>query len=395
MATDASETWAREWRDWNQYRPALWTTEVGINRVKWMPQWKGKMRGGLFQIACIWRVSTPRYKTLLKIIQLIAFNEAIAIVAKGRNEPSLDGGARFGRDATDGLLRFEVIRFAIDGHVADTTDELLACPEPTAFLGRVRVSSDVERIVGVGGRDAGHADAGLHEDVVHGQGHHILGFDGWMAIDNNRISSSMMDGVSGRKFTLDGMPFSVAHGVLVLRNVGGDDGAAPVVHAENHRPVDHLQEEVITTTVNRHQNAGRAARFDLEADVDVETDAEVFHCVSKNNNNEKKKKKKRFIKLRPFIIIKFMKPSWVLCAYRPWCVRLEERRRIRFQLSASMAQCLPGNPDFRPGANPRGSFSNIRSDHRQRPECQFPLIFSRLSAPVSTTMLGGFQNIIS
>ena len=80
---------------------------------------------------------------------------------------SLDSWARFGGNATNGLFRFEVVRFAIDGHFADASDELLAGFEPATLPRRVRMSSDVQRVVGVRRGDSRHADAGLHEDVVH------------------------------------------------------------------------------------------------------------------------------------------------------------------------------------------------------------------------------------
>lgn len=79
------------------------------------------------------------------------------------------------------------------------------------------------------------------------------------------------------------MPFAVAHCVLVLRNVGGNDCTAAVIDAEYHRTVDHLQQQVIATPVHRYQNTGRGARLHLEADVDIQTDAEVIHCISKTS----------------------------------------------------------------------------------------------------------------
>ena len=97
----------------------------------------------------------------------VDFNQSVHFKKKKLIECNLDSGAGFERDAAVAMFGFEVVRFAIDGHIADATDELLVRLEPTTFLQRTRMSSDVQRVVGVGRRDPSHTHARLHEDIIH------------------------------------------------------------------------------------------------------------------------------------------------------------------------------------------------------------------------------------
>ena len=69
-------------------------------------------------------------------------------------------------------------RLVLDDDVLDATDELAVGGEAADVL-RLGVASDPEGMVGVGRADPRHADAGLGEDVVHGEGDHVLGLHGW------------------------------------------------------------------------------------------------------------------------------------------------------------------------------------------------------------------------
>lgn len=102
---------------------------------------------------------------ITQLMKLISINRFI--LKKKLIECNLDSGAGFERDAAVAMFGFEVVRFAIDGHIADATDELLVRLEPTTFLQRTRMSSDVQRVVGVGRRDPSHTHARLHEDIIH------------------------------------------------------------------------------------------------------------------------------------------------------------------------------------------------------------------------------------
>ena len=75
------------------------------------------------------------------------------------------------------MRRAEAVRIAVDVEITDATDKLLLGLD-TAWFARVRVTSDEERIVGVGRRHSGNSDSGLHKDVVYRQGDDVLGFDG-------------------------------------------------------------------------------------------------------------------------------------------------------------------------------------------------------------------------
>ena len=86
----------------------------------------------------------------------------------------------------------DVERVAFDDNVLDASDVGGLCVDPRhgpvppsppargpgAIPVDPRVASDEEAVVGVGRADAGSPDAGLGEDVVDRQGHHVLGFHG-------------------------------------------------------------------------------------------------------------------------------------------------------------------------------------------------------------------------
>ena len=79
------------------------------------------------------------------------------------------------------------------------------------------------------------------------------------------------------KNTLDIMPFSITHMMLMRRNVCSNNRTTSVVDAEDESAINHLQKKEITSPMYRHKNAWCATRFDLHADVNIQTDAEILN----------------------------------------------------------------------------------------------------------------------
>ena len=91
--------------------------------------------------------------------------------------PPSDCGAHVRHDvAPEHVLRHDE-RLVLDDDVLDAPDELGVGGEAADVL-RLGVATDPERVVGVGGANPGDADAGLGEDLVHGEGDHVLGLHG-------------------------------------------------------------------------------------------------------------------------------------------------------------------------------------------------------------------------
>ena len=79
-----------------------------------------------------------------------------------------------GGDVSPQHILRDLQRGSLDDDVLDAPDKVRVCAPPHQSVGLL-VSADEEAVVGVGGGDAGDADAGLREGAVHGQSHHILG----------------------------------------------------------------------------------------------------------------------------------------------------------------------------------------------------------------------------
>ena len=123
-----------------------------------------------------------------------------------------------------------------------------ACPlEPPGS----DVTSEEQRVVGVSRADARNSNAGLGEDLVDREGHHVLGLD-----------------------SMDLMPLAVTELELVVGSEGGHDGAATIVHLELDGAVHHVEEQVVTAALDSGQDASQVPGLDHHCDVKVQTNHE-------------------------------------------------------------------------------------------------------------------------
>ena len=93
--------------------------------------------------------------------------------------------------------------------------------------------------------------AWLGEDLVHGQGDHVLCLD-----------------------SVDLMPLPVAELVLVSRLESGLNWSSSIVHGELDCPLVHCQHQVVPTTPHCGQDTRQVPRFDHHRDVEVEANSE-------------------------------------------------------------------------------------------------------------------------
>ena len=73
--------------------------------------------------------------------------------------------------------------------------------------------------------------------------------------------------------TMNFVPLSVAELELRRRLENGRDGSASVIDREGHSAVDHLEDQIVPTTLNGQQETGDVSRFDLHSDVEIEADS--------------------------------------------------------------------------------------------------------------------------
>ena len=127
---------------------------------------------------------------LAKLALVLAFGSVILYTC----ETNLDCGANVGADVSPEHGLLDVEGLPLDDNVLDAAHkrnavgvERLEPSKVTSLVRRVldvkyesslparfRMASDEEAVVGVCGRHAGDADAGLGEHVVHGQSHDVL-----------------------------------------------------------------------------------------------------------------------------------------------------------------------------------------------------------------------------
>ena len=140
----------------------------------------------------------------------------IAIVGKTTLQMfKLDSRTDVSGHVSEDLLVGEEVRLPLDHdvlHAADVVD----LPGVQVQPGGPCEAAEPERVVGVGGADAGNSDAGLGEDLVDGESHHVLGLDG-----------------------VDLVPLPVTKLERIFRPEGCSDRTAAIVHSELNSSVQH------------------------------------------------------------------------------------------------------------------------------------------------------------
>lgn len=71
--------------------------------------------------------------------------------------------------------------------------------------------------------------------------------------------------------TLYLMPLSVTELESVIRLENCRNWSSAVVNRESHGSIHHLQDHIIPSTLDGHQDTGNVARFDVHGDVKVQT----------------------------------------------------------------------------------------------------------------------------
>ena len=79
--------------------------------------------------------------------------------------------------------------------------------------------------------------------------------------------------------TLNEMPFAVAEMVFMRSDISGNNRSSTIVDAEDKSAIDHLKEEEVSSSVNRHEDTRITSWSNLHTDVNIETNTEVLHCT--------------------------------------------------------------------------------------------------------------------